>query len=240
MNMFSFLCYQVLDYLFVANLHWSSGSSFISVLLYCLCGCVGSSNRSPISFDPLENRSAEKQVPGDSGGVQSWTSSTEQGVVKRRQWKNDQGTRGMSSMAPWGCLHFNVSNKQKFWLTLQPPNSLCPAYVWSILEVFNKKKKISNLVLYEKYIENALWFLPACISTEFSAFLPSVVLRWQGILPPVWEKAATDWRAVPKTASFWSREGHAGKQPENPEGSEVPDRQHIHEANRALRHLEGL
>lgn len=142
------------------------------MLLYCPCGCVGSSNRSPISFDPLENWSAEKQVPGDSGGVQSWTSSTEQGVIKRRQRKNDQGTHGMSSMTPWGHSQKNVSmsviNRSSEWLF-----SHKTLFVQLISDQFlrsltnkQKKKKLWKIYRY------ALWFLPVCISIEFSALSP--------------------------------------------------------------------
>lgn len=47
------------------------------MLIYYSCGNVGSSNGSPVSSDPFEDWSAEKQAPGHGGGVQSWTSSTE-------------------------------------------------------------------------------------------------------------------------------------------------------------------
>lgn len=82
---------------------------YLCACLLHTCGYVGSSNRSPISLDPLEDWSTEKQVPGHSGGVQSWTSSTEQGVIKRSQWKDDQGTHGMNYMPPHGHLQKHIS-----------------------------------------------------------------------------------------------------------------------------------
>lgn len=75
---------------------------YISVLVYCPCGNVGSSNRSSISFDSFEDWSAEKQASGHSGGVQSWTSSSEQGANQRRQRKDDWGAHGMNYTPPSG------------------------------------------------------------------------------------------------------------------------------------------
>lgn len=154
-----------------------------------------------------------------------------------KEWSRNTWYEFHASMGALTETHFNVSNKQKFWL--QPPNSLCPVYARSILEVVNKRIYF-NLVVYEKYIDMLGDSFQFGFLLNFLFCLPSVVFWWQGILPPVWEKATTNGRPVPKAASFWSSEGYSGKQPANPERSEIPDRQHVHEANRALWLLEGL
>lgn len=135
-------------------------------------------------------------------------------------------------------IHFHFNNKQ-VWPTLKPPNTLCTTKSDQSLGPLTKIWFELSTV-YNKYVDMLCDFCQFVFLLNFLLCLPSVVLWWQGILPALCEKATTDWRTVPKTASFWSSEGYLGKQPTNPEGAQIPDRQHICKVNRALGHLEGL